>query len=267
MTSKIQCHVFCCGVQHDLAQGLDNVVRSRQYVASLSEWSMLRGHAKAPMTLAVYDCPDRDFYTRALDLLSEPTDDILHLVYRCHGGLVGSDDLKLWMLSEEYDEVALVRDIKVLLDQHRTVVVWLLACYAGAVLDSFRDHIGRHPKLLVLCSSNKWEKSSTQVYDHTMELPSTRSTGMLVESAERENYAGKIELVRMINEAPHTRWCDAVHFRREQRGPVNTYPCYGNWSLYPFSEPTKTFDFVQPIRFQPLALSSVERTSKAQNKR
>ena len=272
MNPTLQFHVFCWGLRQDIGPGLHHVIRSRQYIASLHEWSVLQHVIDQSryqnMTLAVYDCPARDFYQSILGLLAQGNQQVLHLVYRCHGRVTLhrdgtlSDDLHLWVNNHEYQEKEFVADVQRLLDRGNSVVVWVLACYAGACLDTFRDVIGRHPRLLVICSSNKWEKSATQVYDGVQANISRQDlySGMLVETAlaERENAAGKIELIRMIQHSPTTRWCETTHFRREQKGPVNTFPCYGNWSLYPFAPAPNAVDFVQPLRFQRLS-SSVRR--------
>ena len=239
MERDVQVHVFCCGVQKDVAMdNNDHAVRSRQAVASTTEWASMRGLLKAgEMSIAVYDSPCCTFYTAVINRLAEQaTDDVIHLVYRCHGGVANDDDLELWMLSKEYDERALAQDVKKLIGNGHTVVVWVFACFAGAVLDSFATAIGKNERLLVICSSNKWEKSSTQVYRYSED--------------KTETFAGKIELIRMMQRSPTTRWCDMLHFLRDQHGPVNTYPCYGNWSLYPFAKHASSKDFVQPLRFQ-----------------
>ena len=247
MERDVQVHVFCCGVQEDVAMdNNDHAVRSRQAVASTTEWTSMRGLLKAgEMSIAVYDSPCCTFYTGVINRLTEQaTDDVVHLVYRCHGGVANGDDLELWMLSKEYDERALAQDVKKLIGNGHTVVVWVFACFAGAVLDSFATAIGKNERLLVICSSNKWEKSATQVYSYSED--------------QTETFAGKIELIRMMQRSPTTRWCDMLHFLRDQHGPVNTYPCYGNWSLYPFAEHASRFDFVQPLRFQrKLSLPSI----------
>ena len=239
MERDVQVHVFCCGLQRDVAiDNNDHAVRSRQAVASTIEWASMRGLLKGgEMSIAVYDSPCCSFYSAVINRLAEQaTDDVIHLVYRCHGHLTNDDDLELWMLSKDYDERALARDVKRLIDNGHTVVVWVFACFAGAVLDSFATAIGKTERLLVICSSNKWEKSATQVYSYSED--------------QTETFAGKIELIRMMQRSPTTRWCDMLHFLRDQHGPVNTYPCYGNWSLYPFAEHASRFDFVQPLRFQ-----------------
>ena len=250
MQRNVQVHVFCCGVQKDFAvDNNDHAVRSRQAVASTTEWASMRGLLKAgEMSIAVYDSPCCTFYSAVINRLAEQTtDDVIHLVYRCHGGGANDDDLALWMLSKEYDDVALAQDVKKLIANGHTVVVWVLSCFAGAALDSFANAIGKTERLLVICATNKWETSTTQIY-----------YGYYGCKDKTETFAGKIELIRMMQRSPTTRWCDMLHFLRDQHGPVNTYPCYGNWSLYPFAEHASSFDFVQPLRFQrKLSLPSI----------
>jgi hypothetical protein len=204
----------------------DGKFKSRQALSSEQEWNVMEKFldrkAYSGMDVNVYDSVGLEFHNAVVSQLCVDHRTVEHLVYRCHGGEMQDrpswDDFGSDIFNMEELEPLIAKTVEHIVSCGKRVVVWILSCHAGAAIEG---QVIKSPKsnYLLIASCNK----HVVTYD--------------LEWRDRT----RMDFMEMLEGNPGF----------DPRGGAKciklgdmSYPCLGNWSLYPFQEHSTAVDLI-----------------------